>query len=275
MQISNLNDDALTSFLVKLGPRKAVFVEGKTDEHIFEQWYEKELDKILFHKCGGSPQVKKWLNKFAERNIPAHGVIDRDFLTDEEISVVEQTAGLYVLSRYAIENYLLEPNAVFEELRTCRGMDPGFCVSDAAAMRDELLRLCRKLKTLMAANWVILESVRDETAWEKFFTEGHKTDQKVLIESSAKKLNLDEAEAKRRITEKEAELDAYLTELETAHKVVNGKHLLFRLYDTHATAALKSKNVLLNLLTRFHKDRDGIHQDIRDIIERRILGRKL
>jgi hypothetical protein len=272
-QISNLNDDALTSFLVKLGSREAVFVEGKTDEYVFTQWYGKELDKILFHQCGGSPKVKKWLNDLAVRNIPAHGVIDRDFLTDEEISVLEQTAGLYVLSRYAIENYLLEPNAVFEELKTCRGMDPDFCVSDAVAMKDELLRLCRKLKTLMAANWVILESVRDETAWEEFFPEGHKTDRKLLIKLSAERLNRDEAEAERRIAEKEAKLDAYLTELETAHKVVNGKHLLFHLYDTHATAALKNKKVLLSLLTRFQKDGDGIHRDIRDIIERRILGR--
>jgi len=80
---------------------------------------------------------------------------------------LSESAHLFILRRYALENYLLEPFAVWEELRIYPSKS--FKVADSSAMEKELLKLCEQLKTLIAANSVIYEA----STGAKYFKEGY------------------------------------------------------------------------------------------------------
>jgi hypothetical protein len=261
----------LTRLLFDLGSRKLVLVEGPDDREVFHQWYGERWSDVEFYVAGGSESVESFLQTVLAHSTTrrAYGIIDRDFRSDAEVDAPlnDPSAHLFILRRYALENYLLEPEAVWEELRVYHGT--AFAVPDARAMEASLLQLCQRLRTVVAANWVFYE-----VGGVEYFGEGHDlSDRTELIRQAARRLGCDEAEAERRIAEKEALLDPMLTALDTAHLRINGKHLLQQVYEVHVIKVKKGllKDHLRNLLARSVK-RLGLHADVTTIVEGRILG---
>jgi hypothetical protein len=283
--ISHLSED-LASLLFELGPRKAVIVEGVTDSTIFQTWYpEKDFgDRLTIRPCrkegGGKRCVKSRLEevrKFGETfgmDIPVYGIIDRDFCDDATVQVSLDTPEerLFILSRYCIENYVLEPGLVHRELEKSQSKIP---VLDQTSMAEEMLEICRKLKTRMAIHWVFIEASENESASATFFPEGQDLEERkeTIRQAMGKQKFCDEDEFQRRIQEKEERIEQSLTTLDSAHKYTDGKHLLAQI-RRYYKPGLNNDDVFRNHLVSEVKTA-GIHQDIRDIIERRILGRKL
>ncbi len=156
----------LTNILFALGNRKLVFLEGKDDVEVFKTWFSEDLDNIYFHDAGGCQNVEIFLNETLAQSSKKqiYGIIDRDFRTEQDVnaSLNNGTKHLFILKRYALENYLLEPFAVWEELRIYPSTS--FDVPNSNTMETELLKLCEQLTTLMAANWVIYDSSITENA---------------------------------------------------------------------------------------------------------------
>jgi len=54
--ISQLSPE-LTPILFEAGNRQLVFLEGKDDLEVFEEWFKEDLCNIYFHSTGGSFNV--------------------------------------------------------------------------------------------------------------------------------------------------------------------------------------------------------------------------
>jgi hypothetical protein len=264
----------LATVLFGLGPRILVLVEGESDQWVFNEWYRDRLGDVMFHSPGGG--VTGVQNRLQEALAQGHrkrvyGIIDRDFRSGDEVSrrLADPDEHLFVLHRYAIENYLLEPEALHEELRLYYGND--YMVPDVATILIELLRLCRQLRTRMAAHWIFFE-----TGSIEYFPLGHDVlERDALMSLTAAKLGCSVEVAELRIAEKENLLDPLLTTLATAHTCVNGKHLLHQIYISYISGVRRGspKDHLFNLLVRTIKA-NGLHEDIKEIVETRILRNK-
>jgi hypothetical protein len=282
--ISHLSED-LASLFFELGPTKAVIVEGDTDLEIFQAWYpEKDFgDRLTIRQCrkegGGKRCVKSQLQKVRDfekaldMNIPVYGIIDRDFCDDATVqaSLNEIEGRLFILSRYCIENYALDPESVHQVLKDGRSQN----LCDQTSMAEEMLEICRKLKTRMAIHWVFIEASETESASPTFFSEGQSLEEReeTIRQAMGKQKFCDEDEFQRRIQEKEECIEQSLITLDSAHKYTDGKHLLPQI-RRHYRPGLHNDSIFRNYLVSKVKTA-GIHQDIRDIIERRILGRNL
>jgi hypothetical protein len=121
--ITELPSD-LTQVLFELGPRKLVLVEGATDRAIFREWYRERLGEVEFFAPDtlGAKGVETLLAKVLALSPSAKprefGIIDRDFRSEAEVEAtyLDNDAHLFILRRYAIENYLLDPTVVAEEV---------------------------------------------------------------------------------------------------------------------------------------------------------------
>lgn len=265
----------LATLLVLLGPQTLVLVEGDADRMVLNEWYPEGQHNVLYHvPGGGAPGVENTLQEILTQTPVkrAFGIIDRDFRpeVDVEARLSDPNNHLFVWRRYAIENYLLEPSAIQEELRPYYDYGSTFVVPDRNAIQSDLLQTCRRLRTLMAANWVF-----SEIGGIEHFTEGHDSaDRQRLVEQSAVKMQCDVSQAEQRVVAKEALLDPLLAALETAQTCVNGKHLLHHVY-LHYISNVRSglrKDYFFNLLVRAVKEKVGLHPDVKTIVEQRILA---
>jgi len=264
----------LTRILFELGNRQLVFLEGKEDVEVFETWFIEELAHIYFYACGGSIKVANLLEEtLAKSHQKAiYGIIDRDFRPAAEVNATinDESAHLFILKRYALENYLLEPPAVWEELRIYPS--DSFNIPDAEAMAKDLLALCNQLTTIMAANWAIYESTTDA----KYFAAGYdlkRNNRDALIEQTAKKLNWDMNNTREKIEEKESIIQSQLSTIEMAYQLIDGKHLLHQILYQYTDEPKTKPRVehFRRLLTRTIKEKVGLHEDILRIIKQRIL----
>ncbi len=82
-----------------------IYVEGDDDLAVLSRWFP----VIQFKKAGGKDEVRRCVeNSAADR-----GVLDRDFATDAQVQASCATESrTVILSRYCIENYLLEPDII-------------------------------------------------------------------------------------------------------------------------------------------------------------------
>src|SRR5262249_31890542 len=146
---------------------------------------------LEFYRAGSRGAVERLMIEMREAGLLARcfGIVDRDFRTDDEVAAAWAElprSHLFVLVRYAIENYVLEPQAVYEELRCYHGRE---CpIPDVEAMGRELHTLCRRLRRVMAAHWVLLE------AGGEFFAIGDDRilDERGVVEEVARRLGCDE-----------------------------------------------------------------------------------
>jgi hypothetical protein len=275
MQIVTGLSDELTRILFDLGPRKLVLVEGDDDAAILKAWYSDRLSRIYFYAAGGNRNIIRLLEELRGRVEAGrtYAIRDRDFSTTEQIEADRSNYWdhLFTLPRYAVENYILEGDAVWEELSLFIG--EGFSVHDVASMQLKILNIFQGLQTMMAANWVFSEQKReDEVA---HFRPGHEdSDRDTLIELAKRRLNLSGPEVRNLFAEREAVIASTLTSMESGHTYINGKHAFHRLHRLAITEQSGlSRNHLRDLLARTVKQRMGIPQDIREIIDDNILDK--
>ncbi len=265
----------LVTLLVEVGPSILVLVEGDDDKYILNEWYPEGIHNLLYHiPAGGCVGVEKLLKEVLTQTSlkRAYGIIDRDYHSQAEVEQWrnDPTEHLFVWPRYELENYLLLPKAICDELQVYyRGK---VTPPTEAEMERHLFLLCNRLCPLMAANWACLDAEVD------YFSEAFPLDNRPnLVHVTATKLDCSEGEAEARIAAKEALLQPMMVSLENAHAGIKGKHLLFQLHALYVAQVSKevkgglSIDYLKSLLTRAVK-RIGLHEDIREIMERRILA---
>lgn len=262
----------LAPILFALGPRTLVLLEGGTDCEVFREWYREHLGAVEFYLSTGYPNVQSFLDAILGEfpKMKAYGIIDRDFRDDAEVEAAlrDEQARLFILRRYSLENYLLEPEAVFEDLRVSLGS--AFSVSDVREIERKLLELCHVLCTVAAANWVFYE-----VGGIDYFRAGdNRRTQAELLPEISRRLQCDEDAAQMRIEQKEALLLPYLSDLDTAHTRINGKHLLHLAHEEYLVQAKGGvqREPWCRLLAHFVKVGPGLHADIRAIMEDRILA---
>ncbi|MEO7716744.1 MAG: DUF4435 domain-containing protein [Capsulimonas sp.] len=263
----------LNNFLFELGPRKLVLVEGADDAEVFEELYLDRLSKIAFFPTGGDERLEALLQELLTQrpDVESFGIRDRDFQsdTDVEASLTASGSRLFVLRRYCIENYLLEPLVVWYVLRVY--LSKAFPWSSVKQAEEHLLKLCADMRTMMAANFVL--RLQDAL----LFSKGHELlSREVLVEAVAHRLSKDAALVEAEIVEREAHIDERLHSLGTAYTCISGKHLLFHLFDFARACDKKrrglSEDYLFRQLLAQIKQQNLIHEDLREIVEQKILA---
>lgn len=265
----------ITDVIRKTGGRKLVLVEGPDDELAFSEWFGDRLAEVVFTGVSGKPDVQARLSDIlAQRpDVDAYGIVDRDLEDDATVqkALSDPATRLFILLRYSIENYALEPDAVYNVLRVyLRTRCP---VPDVAATKRELLQLCASLKTLMAANYVIRQ-VADDL---KLFSDSHQIkDRSWFVAETAKRTKLTQGKAETRIAAREAEIDTGLGNMESAHRFISGKHLLWHLLllanKARRTGEREiSATYLFSQLVEHRRANPPVPADLRQIVEKRIL----
>jgi hypothetical protein len=143
-------------------------------------------------------------------------------------------------------------------------------VPDVAAITSNLLSICLELSSRMAAHWVF-----SEVGGIEYFSEGHEVlDRGELVALAATRLNCSEPDAEQRLSQKEALIAPRLISIDQAFTRVNGKHILHRVYMAYISGVRRGmpKSHFVNLLVRAVKVQ-GLHADIKEIIETKILNR--
>ncbi|MBS1809242.1 MAG: DUF4435 domain-containing protein [Acidobacteria bacterium] len=270
--ISSSDSPELTRARFAAGGRIIVLVEGKDDYEVLREWFRAELAEIEFFDCGGILALEKLLQEWLTKGTlqEAYGIMDRDFRSDEEVedSYVE-TSHQFILRRYALENYLLEPEPLRQVLRV-RHPEIIRQLPDQQAMETQLLDRCRSLKSIMAANWVFFDASQNSRGSDpEYFSIGHDTDRDIVIQQAAKRLQCTKAEAERLIQEKEQLLDPLLSQLATAHRVIDGKRLL-HLIQREQFKTSGGDDYLRRLLTR-EIQIQGLPADVVHLIRDRII----
>ena len=224
----------LTDLLFDAGTRIIVLVEGEDDRDVLRDWFKEFLSQVEFFACGGISNLNKLLEELLNRGKMkrAYGITDRDFRSEAEVnSSYAEDSHSFILRRYALENYLLEPKPLWELMKLWDKKITD-TMPDEQTMANWLLDHCRSLRSVMAANWVFYETNQTRyrsagvTAKLEYFSTGHETDRQIVIQRATKRLQCDEAEAELQIAEKEQEVDRYLTDLSNAHQVIDGKRIL-------------------------------------------------
>lgn len=262
--------DELVRLLALSGGRRLILVEGPDDQLTLRAWYPSRLADIEFFAVGGSREVVSVLDTLSTRrpDVLAFGILDRDFRTDAEVAAWQQDpdARVFVLPRYELENYLLEPTALHEELRTYyAGALP---TPSAANIEADLLRLCQQLCPVSAANWVFHEAGN-----VPYFKEGFPAGNRPLVvEETAKRLGCAPQDADQRLAAKEALIAPQMVSLTTAHQYIRGKLLLHEAYTFYLRQRRGlPKDSFRSYLVRAAEQR-GLHPDITTIIEQRVLA---
>jgi len=266
----------LTRLLFDAGTRIIVLVEGNDDRYVLREWFKEFLSEVEFYDCGGISNLNELLEELLDRGTlkRAYGITDRDFQSDAEVdgSYLEGSH-LFILRRYALENYLLEPKPVWEVL-TLRHPAIKDDLPDEQAMEIRLLEICRALKHIVAANWLYFNENKaqyqssGQTAKLEYFKDGHDRDRHFVIEQAAKQLNCDEDDCEKRIAEREEIIERYLTDLRLAHQVIDGKRILHWVNNDHF---ITGRDYLFRLLAKEVR-LQSLPDDIVIIVQDRILG---
>jgi hypothetical protein len=266
----------VTRLLFDAGTRIIVLVEGDDDRYVLREWFKEFLSEVEFYDCGGINNLNKWLEDLLSHGAlkRAYAITDRDFRADAEVDgSYAEDSRLFILRRYAIENYLLEPHPLWEVL-TLRHPEIKTLLPDEQAMETRLLAICRMLKSVAAANFAYFDENRaqyqisGQTAKLEYFSIGHHHERHIVIKQAARQLKCDEGDCEKRIAEREEIIEQNLTDLLSAHQVIDGKRILHWVNNDHFTTG---RDYLFRLLTDRARLR-GLPDDIVRIIQDRILG---
>ena len=267
----------LTRIKFNSGNRIIVLVEGDVDREGLREWFKTELDDIEFYDCGGITPLTKLLEEYRSKYTDdrIYGITDRDFRSDEEVAAsYAETSHQFILQRYAMENYLLETKTLWEVLKE-RYPEIIGNLPDENAMAGNLLERCQSLKSIMAANWVFSDKNKaqqqatGETAKLEYF-KTHALERHIVIKQAAIKIQCEESDTEALIAEKERFIESRLTQLSTAHQVIDGKRLLHWInIEKYKTG---NEDFFRRRLIREAKIH-GLPADIVDIIHERIIGR--
>lgn len=170
----SFNEVGETTTLIHLhGDTIVVLVEGGSDVEFLERMFPGMKGEIRFEEVGGCPRMKKRLHEERRLNPKVIGLLDRDalmrekrwgelFETDNDnFKTTTWVDGLYVLTRWEIENYLFEISALYRLFRNWR----------SAEFPDEEALLDRMIETALGelhitAGWCTahVNGVKQETA---------------------------------------------------------------------------------------------------------------
>src|SRR5262245_17448355 len=266
----------VTRLLFDAGTRIIVLVEGDDDRYVLREWFRELLSEVEFYDCGGISNLNKWLEDLLSYGAlkRAYAITDRDFRAEAEVDgSYAEDSRLFILRRYALENYLLEPHPLWEVL-TLRHPAIKADLPDRQAMENRLLEICRALKHIVAANWLYFNENKaqyqssGQTAKLEYFKVGHDHDRNIVIEQAAKQLKCNEDDCEKLIAEREEIVDRHLAGLNAAHQIVDGKRIL---HWIHRNLFKTDYDYLFRLLTkeiRLH----SLPGDIIIIVRDRILG---
>jgi hypothetical protein len=146
-----------------------VYVESMEDRDVLEKWFPDDLGEITFLSAdhenaggGGCQAVCREVTKNLYGGVTAFGVVDRDKLftdknwvllweADDQKFRLTQPYGaeVYVLLRWELENYLLEPKALQRVLSDAKHGKPA---PTLAEIEQELLDHCDTLVPVIAAS---------------------------------------------------------------------------------------------------------------------------
>src|SRR5687767_10181240 len=109
----------LTDLLFDAGTRIIILVEGNDDEYVLRKWFNESRSEVEFYACGGISNLNKLLEELLNRGAlkRAYGIADRDFRNTAEVENSRlENSHMFILRRYALENYILEPKPLWEIL---------------------------------------------------------------------------------------------------------------------------------------------------------------
>lgn len=221
----------LTRLLFDAGNRIIVLVEGEDDRDVLREWFSEQRPEIEFYDCGGSAHLEPLLNELLKHSTlkRAYAISDRDFRNEAEVEAsYAEDSHLFILRRYAFENYLLEPQPLWQIFKI---QDPSK-FADEQAIGRRLLELCRKLKSVMAVNWLFWDENRTAytnsgiTKRLEYLSLGFEPERTVVLQAAAQRLKETETAADIRLAAKEDLIEQQLIELTKAHTVIDGKRLL-------------------------------------------------
>jgi hypothetical protein len=267
----------VTDAILLAGARVLVLMEGPDDEWAFTEWFQDRLDDIVFVAVSGKADV---IAKVAEieRSRPevgAHGIVDRDYATADEVqsALDDPNSRCFLLRRFSIENYALEPAAVFDVLRVY--LRSGMPHSDALAVEAMLLGVCADLHTMMSANYVLREH-SDEVP---LFPAGYQPrDREHLVRTTAERIDAPggPTDVEARIASREKETAGALVAIDAAHEVVSGKHIVFRLLEfangRRGTNNKLSSDYLFSQLVEWCRNHPPPHPDLVVLVDRCCAG---
>ena len=263
----------LTKLLFDAGTRVIVLVEGEDDCDVLRHWFSEQRPALEFYDCGGSARLEPLLNELLKRSSfkRAYAIGDRDFRTAAEVETSYAVGShLFILKRYALENYLFELSPLWQTLHE-RHPDQ---FTNEAVVSHKLLELCRKLKSVMSANWLFFEANLAEHqrtgVWGdiEYLSVGYEPQRETVLPETSLRLGCTESEADTRLAGKEGLIDSQLTQLETAHEIIDGKRLLHwvrrDLFKTADDDYLRRRLIRENKLA-------GVQADLRALVLERIL----
>lgn len=263
----------LTKLLFDAGNRIVVLVEGESDRDALREWFSEFRPEVEFYESDGQAHLEPLLTELLKQSTlkRAYAIADRDFRTTAEVEAsYAENSHLFFLRRYALENYLLETLPLWQIFKI---HDPAK-FADEAAISQRLLALCRKLTSVMAANWLLWEKNHATYAvsgvtqeLESYFSLGFEPERAVILRAVAGRLKEAEAEIDRRLQVKEAEIEQQLGELAQAHSFIDGKRLLHWLQREDFG---RGEDVLRRWLIREGK-LAGVQADLKSLVLDRIL----
>jgi hypothetical protein len=258
--------------LFEAGSRVIVLVEGEDDRDTLRAWFSEQLPQLEFYECGGSSPLKSLLAELLAASTlkQVYAITDRDFRSEDEVSEsYSEGSHLFILPRHELENYLLEPHAVWQVIHLRHPER----FTDKHAVAHRLLALCQRLTSITAVNWIFFEEDRAEYARSGEtqrlgkLSEGYETARASVLKEAAQRLNVPETEMNARLTAQEELVETRLTDLATAHTLIEGKRLLHWLQREDFKTG---EGYLRRLLIRENK-LAGVQADLRSLVLERIL----
>ena len=133
----------------------AVYVEDNADS-VWRVWFPPEKG-YRFIDVGSKVEVRRRVQDDLRKGILSFGVVDRDFDDDQTVeNSLAPDSHVHVISRYAVENYLLEPHAIARtaaQLPAVARSEPQW--REPTRVEQFLLHWARDLRFYAAGNCLI------------------------------------------------------------------------------------------------------------------------
>ena len=153
------------------GDGVAIICEGERpdrDQFVYQVWFASRAREVTFHARDGWVQVQKAVEELRRRNmpVPVFGLTDRDFAPEEEMAVqgIPTFSGpVFRLPRSAIENYLLDPAAWLDLLRSLHRRRPSALEgwNSVGAVEAHVLDAYRASIPVAAHNWAVHDLTKE------------------------------------------------------------------------------------------------------------------
>lgn len=254
-------DPQLTRLIRRAGPRKMVLLEGTDDHGVFKIWFGEMRDQLEFMVAGerGKVEAQVRLAHDAGYGAMVFGITDRDYTPEDEWSA-EPEPGCFCLHRHELENYLLEPKAIQQELAILNSPSEPPETEEIAAW---IKNWAEEGISRTAANWIL--SARAKT----LFTDGGKEPRPAVVRHLADELECPEEEANNLLTQQETLVAELLETAKGLHASVEGKRLLHNLKQSSFKRLQEGE--LRNLLARaVHTT--GLSDEVQKILHERVLS---